>query len=84
MVVIRITCLLHLSCIKDVKNISCSPKAFSAETSSNRKGFGAVGPIPRKCGRHQYIINISSLGQMKPECSPNRIPDSSSVRFLTS
>lgn len=30
MVVIRITCLLHLSFIKDANNVSCSPKAFSA------------------------------------------------------
>lgn len=84
MVVIHITCLLHLSCIKDAKNVSCSLQAFSAETSSNRKGFGAVGLMPRKCGRHQYFINISLIGHIKPECSPYWIPDSSLVRFLTS
>lgn len=60
-------CLLHLYCIQDAKNTSCSPKVFSAETSHNRKGLGALGLIPHKCIRHQYVINHSSLGQIKPE-----------------
>lgn len=62
MVVTRITWLLHLFCIKDTKNASCSPKAVSAETSSNGKGFGPLGLMLRLSAVVIiYIINNGSL-----------------------
>lgn len=56
-VVIRITRLLHLSCIKDAKNISCSPKAFSAETSTTGKALA----LWDWCSASVVVISTSSI-----------------------